>query len=302
ENEQKLKEQSLKNIEDEFKKEQQLKDKLRSESEIKTARNDFKLNELKAQETLTQSLNELDKQRLNFQLELSNRAQNSTQSEQIKLKIYEQQKKQLELQQQQQKDSISLSKEQQQLDIERKKLSADLAILEAQANLDKANASGASSDEIASLESVVAIRQKQRDLIDTEAESINKINALEGERIDIENKVKGEQLEQQRILELQDITVNRITQSLEYQKSLNDLKSSQLDLSNKGYENQLKLIESQQSLIQSTSNLEKQRIDYQLELANRSGDVAKVEQLKAEIYLQQREEILRQHEAQKQSF
>ena len=301
-NEQKLKENKLKSIAEQFQKQQDYQNQLINKSEIKTAKNDFKLNEMKAQESLYESLANLDKQRLGFQLELASRSQNSTQSEQIKLKIYEQQQQQLEQQKLQQQYSIALGKEQQQLDIERKKLSSDLAILEAQANLDKAKASGASESEIASLQSQITIRQSQRDLIDSEAQSIDKINALENKRIGYENQIKTEQIEQQRLLDLQDIAVSKINESLEYQKSLNDINISKLDLVNKSYDNQSKIIESQQSLIQSGVNLEKQRLDFQLELANRSGDVAKTEQLKAGIYLQQREEIIRQNEAQKISF
>ena len=302
ENEQKLKENKLKSIEEQFRKEQDAQNQLISKSEIKSTKNDFKLNEMKAQESLYESLANLDKQRLGFQLEIANRSQNSTQSEQIKLKIYQQQQQQLAQQKLQQQYSLSLGKEQQQLDLERKKLSSDLAILEAQANLDKAKGSGASESEIASLESQITIRQSQRDLIDSEAQSIDKINALENKRIGYENQIKTEQIEQQRLLDLQDIAVSKINESLEYQKSLNDINISKLDLVNKSYDNQSKIIESQQSLIQSGANLEKQKLDFQLELANRSGDVAKTEQLKAGIYLQQREEIIRQNEAQKISF
>lgn len=244
---------------------------------------------------------EINKQ-LEYQKQFAEKAGDISRQEQISAEIYRNQLSSLVVKQDLQTKSLELTQSQQRLEMQRAEMQAQIALLESQSQVSQLQANKATAEEIAVAQQTVDIRQKQLGFIDEQKANLNEVQQLEKDSLAVQNESQKNDLERSRTLQVIEEAEKRITTALENQKAILESRVSRLDLSAKLLERQSQILSAQQQLSEANANLEKQRLDYQLSLASLGGDFNKIEQTKASIYLQQREEILRQHEAQKISF
>lgn len=157
----------------------------------------------------------LDQQRLGFQLQLADLADNTAQQEQLKEAIYQQQLKSLVQSQAQQKANVGLARQQQAIELQRQEITAKIGILEAEASLAKAKANGAAGSEIATLNQALGLRNQALGQISKARSAQAEINSLEDKKLAIEQKATRENLEQSRAIEKQKEARQKIAEKIE---------------------------------------------------------------------------------------
>ena len=157
----------------------------------------------------------LDEQRLGFQLQQAELVGDSTKQEQLKESIYQKQLEHLSESQAQQRASVSITRQQQAVELERQEVMAKIAILEAEAALAKAKATGASEEEIAALTQALGFKNQALGQISKVKSAQAEINALDDEKLSIEQKTTRENLEQTRALEKQKAARQKAIEQIE---------------------------------------------------------------------------------------
>ena len=233
-----------------------------------------------AQQNVVQSNAELDKQRLDYQLELANRSGDINRVEQLKAEIYLQQREEILRQGNAQLKSLDITQKQNNIELERQKLMAQSLLLEAKANLEKGKLKGASGQELNDLQQYVTIQEQQLSGIQQLVSANQEVQSLEKQQLEIQQQTKLEQIDQQRQLELIDLQVQKITKSYESQQQ-------QLDLNNSELERQSALVNAKSGLNDSVSNLEKQRLDFRMQLAELAENEVQKQQIKQQLYEQE---------------
>ena len=245
----------------------------------------------------------LDQQRLGFQLKEAELAGNTAKQEELKSTIYEKQLQHLAESQAQQRASVGIAREQQAIELQRQEIMAQIAILEAQASLAKAEATGASSQEVAALSQSLGFRQQALGQINKVKSSQAEINALDDKKLSIEQQATRENLEQTRALEQQkaarQAAVEQIEKQLAAQKLPLEKQSSDLGFKSQDLDLQAKKQSAITGLVDSQAKLDQQRLGFQLQIADLTGDSAKQEQLKEQIYQQQLQHLAQSQEQQK---
>lgn len=233
-----------------------------------------------AQQNVAQSNAELDKQRLDYQLELANRSGDINRVEQLKAEIYLQQREEILRQGDAQLKSLDITQKQNNIELERQKLMAQSLLLEAKANLEKGKLKGASAQELNDLQQYVTIQEQQLSGIQQLVSANQEVQSLEKQQLEIQQQTKLEQIDQQRQLELIDLQAQKITKSYELQQQ-------QLDLNNSELERQSALVNAKSGLNDSVSNLEKQRLDFRMQLAELAENEVQKQQIKQQLYEQE---------------
>jgi hypothetical protein len=251
---------------------------------------------------ISQSQSNLQKQRLEFSLQLAELSGNESNKEQLKQQIYQQQQASLIAQQQAQRTSLELSNQQAAIELERKRIGAEIALLEAQANLQSAEAKNASASEIAGLQAVLGLRQKSVAYISTEEANQNKINQLTGQHLNIEQRIAREGLQQQRQLELQKLAIEKRTKAIEdgliRSRTALEGQSQKLEFKGQGVGGEIEKQKGVTDLQQSQAALQKQQLDFALQRAELTGNESAKEQIKEQIYRQQKAALVAQQQAQ----
>jgi tape measure domain-containing protein len=255
-----------------------------------------------AQQTILQSTGELDKQRLDFQLELANRSNDFNKIEQLKAEIYLQQRKEILRQNESQKVSLELSQKQNNIELDRQLLQAKSGLLQAQLNLEKGKLEGLSENELHNLEQFVIIQGHHLAGITEQKILTDNLNGLQKENLDIQQQAKLEQIDQQRQLELQDLAIQKITKSFEKEKAELEFITSQLDLQNAELDRQSALQSAKSGLNDSVSNLEKQRLDFRMQLAELSENEVQKQQIKQQLYEQELKSLAQRQEIERETL
>lgn len=245
----------------------------------------------------------LDQQRLSFQLQQAELAGNIVKQEQLKETIYQRQLGHLVASQAQQRASVGIARQQQVIELQRQEIAAKIGILEAQAALAKAKATGASASELAALGQALGLRTQALGQLGRAKSAQTDINNLEDKKLGIEQKTTLEQLEQNRALEKQKATRQKALEQIEEisKKQKLPLEKQTADLGVKGQD--LDLTAKKQSVItgilESQSKLDQQRLGFELQKADLAGDTVKQEQLKEAIYQQQLQSLTQSQAQQK---
>ena len=251
---------------------------------------------------ISQSQSSLQKQRLEFSLQSAELSGKESTKEQLKQQIYQQQQASLIAQHQAQRTSLQLSNQQAAIELERKRIAGEIGLLEAQANLESAQAKNASAAEIASLQAVIALRQKSVDYISTEEANQSKINQLTSQHLTLEQQIAREGLEQQRQLEMQKLAIERRTKAIEdgliRARTAIEGQSQNLEFKGQTVGGEIDKQKSVTDLQQSQSALQKQQLDFALQRAELTGNESAKEQIKEQIYQQQQASLIAQHQAQ----
>lgn len=251
---------------------------------------------------ISQSQSTLQKQRLEFGLQLAELAGNESTKEQITQQIYQQQQASLVAQHQAQKTGLQLSNQQATIELERKRIAGEIALLEAQANLESAQAKNASAAEIASLQAVIALRQKSVDYISTEEANQNKINQLTSQHLTLEQQIAREGLEQQRHLEMQKLAIEKRTKAIEEglirSRTALEGQSQNLEFKGQAVGGEIDEQKGSADLQQSQAAYQKQQLDFALQRAELTGNESAKEQVKEQIYQQQKAALVAQQQAQ----
>lgn len=251
---------------------------------------------------IAQSQSSLQKQRLEFSLQSAELSGKESTKEQLKQQIYQQQQASLIAQHQAQRTSLQLSNQQAAIELERKQITGEIALLEAQANLESAQAKNASASEISSLQAVIALRQKSVNYISTEEANQSKINQLTGQHLSLEQQIAREGLEQQRQLEMQKLAIEKRTRAIEdgliRARTAMEGKSQNLEFKGQTVGGEIDKQKSVTDLQQSQSALQKQQLDFALQRAELTGNESAKEQIKEQIYQQQKAALVAQHQAQ----
>lgn len=251
---------------------------------------------------ISQSQSNLQKQRLEFSLQSAELTGQESTKEQLKQQIYQQQQSSLIAQQQAQKTSLSLSSQQAAIELERKRIAGEITLLEAQANLESAQAKNASAAEISSLQAVIALRQKSVDYISTEEANQSKINQLTSQHLTLEQQIAKEGLEQQRQLEMQKLAIEKRTKAIEdgliRVRTAMEGQSQKLEFKGQTVGGEIDKQKGVTDLQQSQSALQKQQLDFALQRAELAGNESAKEQIKEQIYQQQKAALVAQQQAQ----
>jgi|GEM_PF-5620913 len=251
---------------------------------------------------ISQSQSNLQKQRLEFSLQTAELTGQESTKEQLKQQIYQQQQASLIAQHQAQKTSLQLSNQQAAIELERKRIQGEIALIEAQANLESAQAKNASDSEIDSLQAVIALRQKSVDYISTEEANQNKINQLTSQHLTLEQQIAREGLEQQRQLEMQKLAIEKRTKAIEdgliRSRTAMEGQSQSLEFKGQNIGGEIDKQKGVTDLQQSQAALQKQQLDFALQRAELTGNESAKEQIKEQIYQQQKAALVAQQQAQ----
>lgn len=251
---------------------------------------------------ISQSQSNLQKQRLEFSLQAAELTGQESNKEQLKQQIYQQQQASLIAQHQTQKTSLELSNQQAAIELERKRIQGEIALLEAQANLESAQTKNASDAEIDSLQAVISLRQKSIDYISTEEANQSKINQLTGQHLNLEQQIAREGLEQQRQLEMQKLAIEKRTKAIEdgliRARTAMEGQSQKLEFKGQNIGSEIDKQKGVTDLQQSQSALQKQQLDFALQRAELTGNESAKEQIKEQIYQQQKAALVAQQQAQ----
>jgi hypothetical protein len=251
---------------------------------------------------ISQSQFNLQKQRLEFSLQTAELTGQESTKEQLKQQIYQQQQASLIAQHRAQKTSLQLSNQQAAIELERKRIQGEIALLEAQANLESAQAKNASATEISSLQAVIALRQKSVDYISTEESNQSKINQLTSQHLRLEQQIAREGMEQQRQLEMQKLAIEKRTKAIENglirSRTAMEGQSQKLEFKGQGVGGEIDKQKGVTDLQQSQSALQKQQLDFALQRAELTGNESAKEQIKEQIYQQQKAALVAQQQAQ----
>ncbi|MEG5173284.1 hypothetical protein [Microcoleus sp. B3-D7] len=260
------------------------------------------INKQKLLADISQSQSNLQKQRLEFSLQTAELTGQESTKEQLKQQIYQQQQASLIAQHQAQKTSLQLSNQQAAIELERKRIQGEIALLEAQANLESAQAKNASAAEISSLQAVIALRQKSVDYISTEEANQNKINQLTSQHLTLEQQIAREGLEQQRQLETQKLAIEKRTKAIEdgliRSRTAMEGQSQSLEFKGQNVGGEIDKQKGVTDLQQSQAALQKQQLDFALQRAELTGNESAKEQIKEQIYQQQKAALVAQQQAQ----
>ncbi|TAG98733.1 MAG: hypothetical protein EAZ18_00210 [Oscillatoriales cyanobacterium] len=259
-----------------------------------------------AQSGVGDARSELDKQRLGFALQLAELNNNQSQQEQIKGQIYQQQLVSLTQQQESKRQELALSQQQQTIELERKKIQSELAVLEAQSALQTAQAQGASAAELAGLQQSIALKQQIVSQVATEQVNQGKLNSLSNEQLAIQQQTAKEGVEQQRQIDLERQAIEKKTKAIEEglnrARALSEVRSQGLEFKGQDIGAEISKQKLLADISQSQSNLQKQRLEFSLQSAELTGNEANKEQIKQQIYQQQLTSMAAQHEAQRTSL
>ena len=251
---------------------------------------------------ISQSQSSLQKQRLEFSLQSAELSGKESTKEQLKQQIYQQQQASLIAQHQAQRTSLQLSNQQAAIELERKRITGEIGLLEAQANLESAQAKNASDAEVDSLQAVITLRQKSVDYISTEEANQSKINQLTSQHLTLEQQIAREGLEQQRQLEMQKLAIERRTKAIEdgliRARTAMEGQSQNLEFKGQTVGGEIDKQKSVTDLQQSQSALQKQQLDFALQRAELTGNESAKEQIKEQIYQQQKAALIAQQQAQ----
>jgi len=259
-----------------------------------------------AQSGVVDARSELDKQRLGFALQLAELNNNQSQQERVKGQIYQQQLASLTQQQESKRQELALSQQQQAIELERKRIQSEIAVLEAQSALQVAQTQGASAAELAGLQQSISLKQQIVAQVATETANQGKINSLSSEQLTIQQQTAKEGLEQQRQIDLQREAIEKKTKAIEEglnrAKALSEAQSQKLEFKGQDIGAEISKQKLLADISQSQSNLQKQRLEFSLQTAELTGQESTKEQLKQQIYQQQQASLIAQHQAQKTSL
>lgn len=134
---------------------------------------------LSAQLELQQSIAQVEQTRFDSAIQRAKIAGDESKVEQLKLQQIQAQQAAQEQQFEIQKQQLALSQRQRALDLQREQTTAKIAEIEAQVAVDKAIANDASAQEIANLQRILGLRQKQVSLAQNTEQQQAKLNELE---------------------------------------------------------------------------------------------------------------------------
>ena len=255
---------------------------------------------------ISQSQASLQKQRLEFSLQTAEVTGNEVNKELLRQQIYQQQQASLVAQHQAQRTSLELSNEQAKIELERKRIQNEIALIEAQASLASAQTKHLSDEEIDSLQAVISLREKSIAYISTEEANQSKINQLAGQHLVVEQQITKEGLEQQRQIDLQRQAIEKKTKAIEdgltKAKNLSEAQSQKLEFKGQDIGTEISKQKLLADISQSQTSLQKQRLEFSLQTAELTGDDASKEQIKQQIYQQQQSSLVAQHQAQRTSL
>ncbi|MEG3875783.1 hypothetical protein QT972_00165 [Microcoleus sp. herbarium7] len=259
-----------------------------------------------AQSGVGDARSELDKQRLGFALQLAELNNNQSQQEQIKGQIYQQQLVSLTQQQESKRQELALSQQQQAIELERKRIQSEIAVLEGQSALQVAQAQGASAAELAGLQQSIALKQQIVAQVATEQANQGKLNSLSSEQLAIQQQTAKEGIKQQRQIDLQREAIEKKTKAIEdglnRARALSESRSQKLEFKGQDIGAEISKQKLLADISQSQSTLQKQRLEFSLQAAELTGQESTKEQLKQQIYQQQQASLIAQHQAQKTSL
>lgn len=251
---------------------------------------------------ISQSQTNLQKQRLEFGLQSAELAGNESSKQQIKAQIYRQQQTSLLQQQQTQISSADLSREQVAIELERKRVQGEIALLEAQANVESAKVKNASASELTALQAIVSLRESSVARIGVEEANQNKINQLTSQHLSIEQQIAREGLQQQRQLELQKLAIEQRTKAIEdglvRSRTALETKSQGLEVKGQNLTGESDKQKALAGLQESQAGYQKQMLDFAMQRAELTGNESAKEQIKEQIYQQQKAALLSQQQAQ----
>jgi hypothetical protein len=178
--------------------------------ELGSARSDMTSNRLGAYGAnvdatagLMSATNNLENQRLEFQIKLAESKGKEVLAEQLKAEQFQRQYEQLQQTQEVQANQLMLSQRQKEIEMEREAIQARIALLEAQAEFAKAKASGASAEELAYLKEMVNLRDEALSWTQEAIAGQEEINRLEEESLRVQQQAEKEAAAQARVLDLQ---------------------------------------------------------------------------------------------------
>lgn len=152
--------------------------------DISSGSNDLQSGLLAAQLGQQQALAAVEQARFESAIQRAKLAGNDIKAEQIKLDQIRAQQKAQEQQFAIEKQQLTLAQAQRAIDLERQQIAAQIAAIEAEVAVQKAIASGASAEEVANLQTILGLRQKQVSQLDSAKAQQEQLNALESSTLD----------------------------------------------------------------------------------------------------------------------
>lgn len=178
--------------------------------ELGSARSDITSNRLgqygekvDATAGLMSATNNLENQRLEFQIKMAESKGKEVLAEQLRAEQFRAQFEQLQQTQEVQANQLALSQRQKEIEMEREQIQARIALLEAQAEFAKAKASGASAEELAYLKEMISLRDEALNWTQEAIAGQEEINRLEEESLRVSQQAEKEAAAQARVLDLQ---------------------------------------------------------------------------------------------------
>ena len=206
----------------------------RTPLEMQSARSDIASNRLglssnlaNAETGVLEARNTLEAQRIDFQMrQLELQAENAKseaererallEAEKLKSQAFKNQFVAMQQSQQAAQVQLEISQRQKDIELQRQKISARIALLESQAELQKAKINGASAQEIQALAEMVKLRQETLSFTDEAIAGQEELKKLEAERLQIQQQAEKEKMAQERLLELEQKAVEATGQEREH--------------------------------------------------------------------------------------
>jgi len=202
--------------------------------ELSTQLLDLESRQLSARSGLTEAVNGLEQQRLEFLMSQAEITDNTTQKESLKTQLYQQQLVALSRSQYAQQQSFEISQKQKQIELDKQEIQAKIATFEAEANIAKAKADNGSAQQISALEAVYKLRQDALIQVTKMRTAEGQIANLERQKLGFEQLSAREKLQQTNQLEKMRQVYEANNKAIEKTNSLEKERSAQQSLDTSG--------------------------------------------------------------------
>ncbi|HIK16130.1 MAG TPA: phage tail tape measure protein [Leptolyngbyaceae cyanobacterium M33_DOE_097] len=153
---------------------------------------------LQAQESLSSALNGLQQQRLQYAIEDAKASGDKAAVEALQRQYFDDQQKALEQAFQNKLKTLEITSQQREQELEIAKVQSQIALLDAEAAVRKAEIAGATATEIEQLKQVVELQRERGNLLDQQARTNRQVADLQRQAAETENQQSKERIEFER--------------------------------------------------------------------------------------------------------
>ncbi|MBE7384367.1 MAG: phage tail tape measure protein [Leptolyngbya sp. SIO1E4] len=242
---------------------------------------------LNQQQGLSEAVLDLEREKLETRLAQAEAAGDEAEAAQLQQQINQANRDAIQQEFEFKRQNLELTSRQAILDAERQKITAEIALTEAEIAIQKAQAEGASQEEITNLQKVADLRRQALNAASQEITTVGEINALKARELDIREDISEEEQKQselsQNTQDDENEAVKVLDARLARERELNSLIAGNAQLQAQALSRQRSLLSEQQSLASSELDLEREKLETRLAQAEAAGDEAEAERFRQQI-------------------